>query len=553
MICRELTILENSQKDLCQRLGEIFILPLWILNGGQVATFKGNGRADRFCSDASLQFLKNSIAKTVVIALTILSLPLIGTGLILIHLSETHKKTYNSADAHFAYRLRNWVHTAAANRALYEEAAAQIFTCYIKENHVLDLRRERLGDAAGRGYRQGPGLSSLPSVIGELFFLEVLHLENNQMNELPENDLIRLPFLHAIYLEGNPLSESRIESLAQIFRRNRSEDLQLTIHFDRSYDFYDMLSLFAEVPQLTLPSALQRAVMGIESSLPVPVDTSLSALVRFWKELAGSSCNDSALISFLKEEEHIELVRSYLLRLCETEDYQDAAMRKTLAQNIMTLLKQASTNKEFKEDFLALINEALTSCMDRVAQGFNQIMCAYHLSIASKTNEGKALVVIGAVRLKLLDEFAEKIVSSRGGAADGIEVHLALQICLKEALKLPIGVQTMHYGHIACVNEAVVTRAKREVLAKTSTKEGILEALVSHDAWKKWMYAKTPSTYDAIREQYAEKLEGLSTDANYLTNVKQVEKEREQALTAAYRVATDAWLKSKPSVIRALI
>lgn len=553
MICRELTILQNSQKDFYQRWGEIFILPLWILNGGQVATFKGNGRADRFCSDASLQFLKNSIAKTIVIALTILSLPLIGTGLILIHLSETHKKTYNSADAHFAYRLRNWVHAATGDRALYEEAAAQIFNCYVQENHVLDLRGERLGQAAGRGYGLRQGLSSLPSVIGELFFLEVLHLENNQMNELPAHDLIRLPFLHSLYLEGNPLSDSHIESLSQTFRRNRSEDLLPAIYFDRSYDIYDRLRLFAEVPQFTLPSALHRAAIEAESSLPSPVDMSLITLVRFWKELAESSCNDNALISFLSEEEHIELVRSYLLRLRETEDYQDAAMRKTLAQNIMTILNHASTNKEFKEDFLALIHEALTSCMDRLAQGFNQIMCAYHLSIASKTNEGKALVVIGAVRLKLLDEFAEKMISSTGGAVDGVEVHLALQICLKEALKLPIGVQTMHYGHIACVNDAVLAQAKREVLAQTSTKEDILEALVSHDAWKKWMNAKNPFVYDAIRDEYAEKLEGLATDTNYFTNVKLVEKEREKALHAAYKEATDAWLKSKPSVITALI
>ena len=125
------------------------------------------------------------------------------------------------------------------------------------------------------------------------------------------------------------------------------------------------------------------------------------------------------------------------------------------------MLRLACENGEFKGKMLALINEGLTSCHDRVLITFNDIEIQWRIHQPQSESELLDLLV-RVERYEQLHKHAKKIAEERG-LGDEIETILHYQIALTKQLDLPISTEGMLYQAMSGVTQTMLKDAHTKI------------------------------------------------------------------------------------------
>jgi hypothetical protein len=226
----------------------------------------------------------------------------------------------------------------------------------------------------------------------------------------------------------------------------------------------------------------------------------------------------------------IDNLKQFLLRLKKTEDFKHPLTCQGLVLNVARMLHGACTNAAFKEKLFLIIEEALVTCHDRIADSFNDIYLLWLLDCGSKDFSAKKLaeVLIGGRRLDILYRFANEKIREKG-LGDEIEVKLYFKVKLKSALNLPVATEGMLYPGMSGITNEELEIATKLALDQTSSADQILEILTSSEHWIEKLKQEHGEEFKKIDAQVNLELEQLFEDT---TLQQQVVTDRTNEITA---------------------
>jgi hypothetical protein len=316
-------------------------------------------------------------------------------------------------------------------------------------------------------------LTNLPAWIGNLTALQYLNLSNNPLTALP-TELLDLSGECSVVLAGHSLSMRVLDRLHAATQRAGYSGPQILFSMD---------------------GGVQRVIRSAEESLKALCDW---AVVSERKFPALSGVNDASL-------------KTWLSRLSDVHDCGNQELRRECAGKVLEYLQRAQDDPLFRETFFAFIDEAATSCGDRMALSIAALGMQYRLATAN-VYDGKALAHLlrGVWCLNALQEIARIKVGTMP-LVDEIEVYLIYPVALREALDLPIDVQGMSFARCAYVTPQEIESAELKVRAKLEDKDALCDFLATQPEWLKALALYHPAEYDAcLKEGDVERLRALT-------------------------------------------
>ncbi|USE37114.1 NEL-type E3 ubiquitin ligase domain-containing protein [Endozoicomonas sp. SCSIO W0465] len=220
----------------------------------------------------------------------------------------------------------------------------------------------------------------------------------------------------------------------------------------------------------------------------------------FWRKLASSHLEMPELD--LCHDQTTELV-SFLSRLTSTADYQNRVTRPVLAQRVMALMSLLTVNERVREDALRHINQALSSCDDRIILALDDLETLQLRHSAEKLAlENRDPQELRALGLKMmhLDE-VKRIARDHMKSlswVDEVEVVLAFQIGVRQQkLDLPGSTQHMLFRGCAYVSDQDIANAVQQV--NTHCSGAKLEAyLLQWAPWQKFQRLQAVPSFDQL-------------------------------------------------------
>jgi len=319
-------------------------------------------------------------------------------------------------------------------------------------------------------------LTTLPSQISQLTSLDGLILTGARLTSLPDT-ITQLPDGCGIDLTGNPLSQNIIDNL--ITQLNPQEG--------------GPLILFPE------------GQMSINASLP------LERNVAKWLSLTPEQ---SDLWQTLGKNEDARHFDTWLGLMAQTQDFTNLQTRPRLQERMKDLLSHLTealeaSNRQQVEPFLGAAHEATSTCEDRIAVGLNNMeMLRVNHSVEQGGITQNQLLTLGR-EMFVLEQIkaiaAEKVKGLL--MVDEVEVHLAYQTGLKQAMGLTLGNDDMLYRRDSQVTGTDITQAAERIQQQLQS-EGVLTAsLVQWTPMREHIRREHPSEWQAIEDEYNTLLE----------------------------------------------
>jgi hypothetical protein len=235
----------------------------------------------------------------------------------------------------------------------------------------------------------------------------------------------------------------------------------------------------------------------------------LNAAAGFWySQVAERAAPDFGTWTDLLVRDR-ELLRQFLGRLCDTADYQHVAARTRLAGRVCDVLEAMGNSPKLRQICSDSISDALQSCGDRVMWVMNQVEIAVRIHTAQQqSHDGTALkaLVLGFMRLEIVQAHARQKVGTLK-RVDEIEVYLAYESGLREALALPVSAENMLFASCADVSRANLETARLAAQAAMQDPERVAAYLQTSAVWQRqlrqqaaqqWSWdAVAPKSFDA--------------------------------------------------------
>ena len=325
-------------------------------------------------------------------------------------------------------------------------------------------------------------LTSFPPEIEQLTQLRVLGLGLNQLISLPES-ILSLPARLTIDLSGNRLSLRVLNNLREII--NTSGYHGPRIHF----------------------------------SIPEERSTDDRSLEELLQELSTAAGKEPITLTQLVK--HAEDVHLWLSRLSAIGDYRNK--RQELALLIYYAIAKADTEDGFRDIFLSCIQDAATTCGDRMALSVLYLGIQYKIAQALAVRDLGQLAYLlghGSWALDQLGEIAKAKARSLR-FVDEVEVYLAYPVMLKNRLQLPIVIDTMLYFGCSSVAEENLNTAKEVVQDFLSNLDSYCEYLAKDTTWQKALASDSKyisllntrngaADYEAAARQFQDELKALT-------------------------------------------
>ena len=266
--------------------------------------------------------------------------------------------------------------------------------------------------------------------------LEYLNLNNSQITALPDG--FNAPKLDILNLTHTPIT-TLPEAIFQLprdctvyidlsnFSRSVRDEICERIDSDGyngpRFEFSVQESHSEDFSNITLEEALNKVVLH----------TKLEESVV--EQIKGVAVTD---------DENANL-KIWLSRLFETASATTEA-NSNLFKAVCDILVLASKDKEFKEVFHRVLEEASTTCGDRISLSVLQLDLQRQIiqSDPKDLQELKKLLVNGLYALDTLETYAHNIVPTLPGT-DPIEVYLGLPVKFKDEFNIPIAIADMLY------------------------------------------------------------------------------------------------------------
>ena len=322
------------------------------------------------------------------------------------------------------------------------------------------------------------GLQVLPAEIGQLK-INYLNICSNQLQALP-SCLARLPSSSEIHADDNRLSHEAVQAFQfQIaHQREINPDLGPTLIFS----IHDHTTLSDQ-------SSLKEIVTFWVTQLQSNFSGENLNCHEFSQEMFD--CKNFAENPFYQtlrdlNVEQENYLKDFLIRLKKTDDFTHPSTCQPLIINIAQMLQGICTSQPFKEKCFFLLEDALSTCGDRVANAFNMIYLQRELicGTATLSIEKLASLLIGARRIDIVEGIARELIKERH-LGDAIETILFFKVKLKEDLTLPVATKGMLYPAMSGITPEDLEAARVIVLNKTTSKEQVLEILLALEEWRK--------------------------------------------------------------------
>ena len=195
-------------------------------------------------------------------------------------------------------------------------------------------------------------------------------------------------------------------------------------------------------------------------------------------------------------------LQAWLNRLTYMKDFKAGLERnKWLVSNILKYLKLANDNSNFRQIFSLTIQEAASTCGDRMALPILHLGIQHQL-MTIKLNDLPKLADFlskGVWAMGLLEEIARKKVETIS-FVDEIEIFLAYPVKLKNQLELPIDIEDMLYYHVSEVTEKDLQMAGEIVLKRRNNKEELYKFLVSQEKWREALKLNFSQKYFSLEK-----------------------------------------------------
>ena len=205
----------------------------------------------------------------------------------------------------------------------------------------------------------------------------------------------------------------------------------------------------------------------------------------FWRELAASDAETPTLT--LSPHQSGELV-IFLERLTTTADYQDPASRPLLAQRIIHTLLSVPGNEQIRDEAMALIHDAISTCDDRVILALDDLetleLRESAKNLAVEHDDPSELLALGQ---KMMQMEKVKLIALEHAAklpsVDEVEVVLAYQIEIRKHLELPGAAEHMLYRLCAEVSQQDIDEALVQ-LNSNCGEDQLREFLKTWEPWQ---------------------------------------------------------------------
>ncbi len=310
-------------------------------------------------------------------------------------------------------------------------------------------------------------LESLPQEIGLLRNLKRLDLAwNRSLNSIP-NEILNLPSTCVVDLTGCGLSETVRERLRAAIN----------------------------LPGYTGPQIQFSVVEAHHAEETRSIEESLRSLF----EVAGKEQDYKSFPEITKTVDEVTF-RAWLARLSFMGDYKaGGGHQKWLANRVLEHLELANQDEDFRTTFGAIINDAATTCGDRMALSVVKLGIAHDLKKINRSDVKTLADFLGrgVWAMEILEEVARnKIPSLR--FVDELEVYLGYPVMLKERLRLPIDIKNMLYFRFSSLTSKDLDNAATLVKEKLADKGAYNQFLITRDVWQEALRTKYPEEYKAL-------------------------------------------------------
>ncbi|USE37112.1 NEL-type E3 ubiquitin ligase domain-containing protein [Endozoicomonas sp. SCSIO W0465] len=331
------------------------------------------------------------------------------------------------------------------------------------------------------------GLTTLPdnlSVEGSLYFIGCASL-----TELPDN----LSVGRNIYLTGCTSLTTLPDWITRIGRT--SQGLIRNVCFNNTGLSDSLIDRLRTTTAPGIQFHFSRSAWQSEQQF-----LNMEQGFAFWRDLASSDLEMPELD--LRHDQATELVH-YLSRLTGTADYHNQVCRPILAQRVMALICLLVENDRVREDALRHINQALSSCDDRIILALDDLetLQLRHSAetLAFENRDPHELKSLGLqmMRLDVVKRIARDHMKTLTWV-DEIEVELAFQIGVRQKkLDLPGSTRHMLFRGCAYVSDQDIANAVQQVNTHCSGAE--LEAYLEQWApWQKFQRLQAVPSFDQL-------------------------------------------------------
>ena len=406
------------------------------------------------------------------------------------------------------------------------EAAQKIKEGYTKKAIELDLSNNRL--------------TSLPDVIGSLKNLTCLYLYNNRLTSLPDT-IGALQNLQRLLIHNNQLT-SLPDTIGALISLT-----ELVLHNNRLTSLPNTMGALQNLQNLVLTSnsidALPLEIIALPQDCRINVNAcplSATVLTRIRNATETPGYNGPRFYYSIQERDgqiaerpldellaelytichktkpdldqlsEVSNLRAWLGRLSLIADFRSE--RKTLTRKVTEYLELANRDPVFREYFAQIIEDAATTCGDRMALSVIHLGLAKRLATKDSQNirELADLLIEGSWTVEQLEKYAREKVETQL-FVDEIEVYLGYLIpqtdsftpkqkktirSLKEQLNIPLDVEEMIYFQCSNLSFDELKNGYTTILEKRRSPHERNKFLVSNLYWREALQKIKPSQYD---------------------------------------------------------
>lgn len=419
-------------------------------------------------------------------------------------------------------------------------------------------------------------LTDIPESLLCMNALSALQLQNNQirLSPLGAQRLGSLSRLRSLNLDGNPLGErlelTEMDELHEVMLRATGlaglpegllsrplleladlRDNQLTELPDSFYAAPARVRVGIVLHDNPLSARTLARIGGLGASRG---HLSVEEGRRVWLASSPSEHRvqrDNRWESLMAEPNSGDFFR-LLADMTQTAEFQRA--RGDLERRVWSMLEAAHESTALRHELFTLAANP-TTCIDSVISVFSGLEVRFQLFLlrtrTQAQNLGRDLLAFARrlFRLEQVERLASREISSRrasGRDVDEVEVSLAYRTGLARELDLPGQPRHMQFVEIAAVSERDLAATKQAVeVAELSEQLGAF--IGACDFWVDYLREQHGREFAAVEDDFWARLERVMalqdslTEGDYLSQMNQLAKDRDQALQAlALRLTHEA-------------
>jgi hypothetical protein len=236
----------------------------------------------------------------------------------------------------------------------------------------------------------------------------------------------------------------------------------------------------------SIPAGVQ-VYFGVAHTKATDADfTSLTDALIFWAAIEPALGRFDPAPWQLTADEDL-MLRQFLGRLRGTADYCNLSVRPHLAARLVAVIEAIDRCASLRAQCLYCITGALESCDDRVMLVMNQLELAVRVHHAEHNNIGDGplqMLMLGLMKLDIVHAHARaKVASLR--FVDEVEVFLAYEVGLRDALQLPVSAHGMLFATCAGVTQDDLDKACAAARDAAADRAQLAAYLASSAPWQR--------------------------------------------------------------------